>query len=103
MPWETLVVMSSSLGSTKQAILTQSRTCARIPNHLLWTAACGRGIARRRQKKRDATSTDAAVADPEVISFSNEFLPKTSESETSMDVVAVVADPDAMSFSNEIK
>jgi hypothetical protein len=42
---------------------------------------------------------EAAVADPEGLSFSNDILP----TETPTIIEPVSAEPDAMSFSNEIK
>lgn len=72
---------------------------------MIWSSACTRYFRRWRQKKKNAASTDPAVADAEALSFSNDFLPRYSE--TSPDPVAVEQEPEpepeALSFSNEIK
>jgi hypothetical protein len=61
------------LGLVKQVILTMSRTRARIPHHVLWSAAVSRYLARRKQNKKSKRDSNSANEDG-AISFENEII-----------------------------
>jgi hypothetical protein len=61
------------LGLVKQAILTMSRTRARIPHHVLYSNAVSKYYQLRKQQKKSEREANSANEDG-AISFENEII-----------------------------